>query len=177
MELDKSNDQEWCVDSYQLPVPLGDCAIHFLVVQPEDKSKKPDIITSILVDGGKGKTEACDVIEGALMQLKGRYNSFPGKTDGRAFPGFKNWLVTHWGDDHYAGALEHFRRLRDQHIEQDKPLVYGKPIVYGPVSATDPDSGTTNNVDKEVGVELAASSVDISAHPRTVDRWAFLVKP
>lgn len=38
------------------------------------------------------------------------------------------WLVTHWDDDHFAGALEYF----DKHGEKNR-----RPQVYGPVLASD----------------------------------------
>ena len=54
------------------------------------------------------------------------------------FPGFHYWLVTHWDDDHYAGALDYFGGE-------------GAPFeLYGPVSWDNGSLGMRSDKDREV---------------------------
>lgn len=103
---------EYGVDSYQIPVPSGDCSIHFLVerhsvAESGKEKKKPCIEVAILVDGGEPAGPACTAIVETLETLESEYGGYPGRKDGHPFPGFTYWLVTHWDRDHYLGALEY----------------------------------------------------------------------
>jgi glyoxylase-like metal-dependent hydrolase (beta-lactamase superfamily II) len=80
---------KWCVVSYQIPVPEGDCSIH---VRHCDKKHA----IAIIMDGGKGK-KSIDSIKQAWKLVN----------DDLLIDGLKlsSWIVTHWDQDHHQGAL------------------------------------------------------------------------
>ena len=123
------------VDSYQIPVPNGDCAFHFLVDRSQGVGNFV-IEKAIIVDGGRGADEACKVIKDTLAQLQ---DDKYGKRD----IVFDYWLVTHWDEDHYAGALEYFDKLDDEKRKQFKG-------VYGPVSVSKEELGMENKDHQQV---------------------------
>ena len=117
------SDKSWRVDSFQVPVPLGDCSLHFSIVR--QKEGKPEIETAIIVDGGSGKDDANgksakEIINDTVSEVKTKYTKFKG---------FDYWLVTHWDDDHYDGALEYL-------VGNGKEVV-----VFGPVHWQDERHG------------------------------------
>ena len=99
-------------------MPIGDCSFHFAVIWPVGKPKAPSIFFAIIVDGGKDGNgeEAHKIIEETLVDLQKKY--------GLDKILFDYWLVTHWDDDHFAGALKYFQTIVDK-----KHL----PQVFGPV--------------------------------------------
>lgn len=129
---------QYGVDSYQVPVPLGDGAMHFLVKRPTaagtgKANKQPYIEVAILVDGGKdgGKDDdketksACDAIVNTLNTLEKEYGEWPGHEKKIPFPGFTVWLVTHWDDEHYLGALDYFTT-----VLKSSPKTVASPVPF-----------------------------------------------
>ena len=111
---------DYGVDSYQIPVPLGECSIHFLVrrqsgLEAGKAKEKPRIQVAILVDGGEPTEPACAAIVHTLKALESEYGEYPGSAEHDPFPGFTFWLVTHWDDDHYLGALQYFSTILKDH--------------------------------------------------------------
>ena len=107
---------EWRIDSYQVPVPTGDCSLHLLVsVSKEGDEVKNFIERSIIVDSGEDAEAASIAIENTIQALNRKYDE--------EITTFDFWLITHWGKDHYAGALKYFTK---DDIKQ-------KPIVFDPV--------------------------------------------
>ena len=136
--MEARSDESWRVDSYQVPVPLGDCSLHFSVVS---KAGKLEIDTAIIVDDGSGKDangrSAKDAIEATVGEVTTKYKY-------EEFPGFHYWLVTHWDDDHYDGALYYLleRKQKQKHEKQIE--------VYGPVRWDDESLGVRSEKDREV---------------------------
>ena len=126
--------ESWRVDSYQVPVPLGDCSLHFSVVSEAGVLK---IDTAIIVDGGKGEDangkSAKEIIEDTVNKLTPKYEEFPG---------FHYWLVSHWDDDHYHGALYY---LLERKQKQEKQVE-----VFGPVSWDDKVLGMSSGTHQDV---------------------------
>lgn len=136
----------WQVHSYQVPVPLGDCSFHFLV---DTSNSKRDINTAILVDGGRDHDAAAKVIRDTVVTLTPNY-TWHGM---EGFLGFDWWLVTHWDNDHYAGALKYFENLlgtKDNKIDYAFP----RPRVFGPVGALNDLYGISISDDRDVGFTL-----------------------
>ncbi|RAO68272.1 uncharacterized protein BHQ10_004284 [Talaromyces amestolkiae] len=147
--------QECClgryvVESFQIPVPGGDCSIHLLledspesnsdywqerlhvkhtyetirkVAGPEPRGK---VVSAVLVDGGHdGGTKfsgehAADAIKVALEELE--------KTFGTPIK-FTSWVVTHWDRDHYSGSLRMIIDDLQQRFDMDLPL-QSKYMIY-----------------------------------------------
>jgi hypothetical protein len=124
------------VDTLQIPVPGGDCAIILLVDKPPmrkrkdgepnvsyhksghqpentEDGKRGTVLRAILVDGGHDARgpgyhgrEAYTKIWNTLQGIESNYNI-------ANYPGheglkFDAWIVTHWDRDHYCGALQLF---------------------------------------------------------------------
>ena len=119
--MDAKSHPSWGVDSYQVPVPNGDCSFHFLVRRDMDK-QAVTIHKAIIVDGGQPKTDAREAIEDTIKNVTKIYKDFLG---------FDYWLVTHWDTDHYAGALEYLSKGTK------------KPRVFGPVAWNNNDLGAS----------------------------------
>ena len=128
--MQSNSDVSHGVDSYQVPVPLGDCSLHFSVVRTTGE-KKSEIKTAIIVDGGKNDDgmSATQKIEATVVEVTEKYTNFNG---------FRYWLVTHWDDDHYAGALQYL-------VGQKEPVE-----VFGPVSWEHKDLGVRSEKDQIV---------------------------
>ncbi|KAK7419843.1 hypothetical protein QQZ08_010677 [Neonectria magnoliae] len=121
------------VDTYQIGVPGGDCAIVLLVDQPPMRKRKDEesnhdyhhdvpflnddghkgtVLRAILVDGGHdgrpgyyGKV-AADKIEKTIQDIESKYEFT--NYNGQKGLKFDAWIVTHWDRDHYCGALHLF---------------------------------------------------------------------
>lgn len=89
------------VYTYQIPVPVGDCSVHLLV----DTNANPYTIKhAILMDGGKNadRLKAHSIIFAAISHIKTvRYEFSPYQFDA--------WVVTHWDEDHFQGAIDLFK--------------------------------------------------------------------
>ena len=91
-------------------MPIGDCSFHFAVIWPVDKPEDLSIFSAIIVIGGKDREgeKAHKIIEETLVHLQIRC-----KVDKIRF---KYWLVTHWDDDHFAGALTYFQGVDEEDL-------------------------------------------------------------
>jgi len=89
--------QNWTVDNWQIPVPLGDCSIHLLVNTAANRNEDR-IVHAFIMDGGKpsGGVTATEQILLALSAIDKHHKNYTWKFDA--------WVVTHWDHDHYAGV-------------------------------------------------------------------------
>ena len=114
--------ESWHIDSYQVPVPTGDCSIHLLVdVSGTGNQTANTIERSIIVDGGEEAGAASKAIQDAVDLFSGKYSN-----DSTTF---NFWLVTHWDKDHYAGALKYLTKDDTNDDIKDKPKVFG-PVQF-----------------------------------------------
>lgn len=102
---------KWCVVTYQIPVPMGDCSIH---VRHFGKEK----VAAILMDGGTN-AEASDRIDQAWKEVKADLGITNLKLSG--------WVVTHWDGDHYKGGLTWLTKLATEVLADDWFLLAGHP--------------------------------------------------
>ncbi|KLP16647.1 Uncharacterized protein LW94_7662 [Fusarium fujikuroi] len=89
----------WIVENFQIPVPVGDCSIHFLV-----NEQRKSVEYAFIMDGGTGKHHsASEAIVGTLKCAKA-YLKSTWKIEGEIK--FNLWVVTHWNDDHFRGVMD-----------------------------------------------------------------------
>ena len=118
------------VDTFQITVPGGDCAIYLLVDGPPRcvgsnfnfkgpgaGGKYGKVLKAILVDGGHdGRPgyygeKAAKAIGETILDIQKRYflpnkaGLYDGKDNGLTFDA---WIISHWDRDHYCGALHLF---------------------------------------------------------------------
>lgn len=133
----------YVVESFQIPVPGGDCSIHLLVENsPESdlgfwqqnihgthtyetvrkvagQERRGNVVSAVLVDGGHdGGTKfsgehAANAIKVALKELE--------KAFGDPIE-FTSWVVTHWDRDHYSGSLRMIIDDLQEKVDNNLPL-------------------------------------------------------
>jgi glyoxylase-like metal-dependent hydrolase (beta-lactamase superfamily II) len=100
---------KWCVVTYQIPVPIGDCSIH---VRHYGKGQA----AAILIDGGTD-AEASARIDQAWEEVKADL----GITNLR----LSGWIVTHWDQDHYKGGFAWLEDMAKEVLAEDAFLLAG----------------------------------------------------
>ncbi|KAF3318769.1 hypothetical protein TWF173_006786 [Orbilia oligospora] len=106
------SENDWTVDNWQIPVPLGDCSVHLLV-------KNGKIERAFIMDGGK-KADGINPAVPILNTL-----SLIDKKYGTNWV-FNRWVVTHWDEDHYEGVLS-LLESEESDILRTKTKRRGKP--------------------------------------------------
>ncbi|OOQ81923.1 hypothetical protein PEBR_40964 [Penicillium brasilianum] len=106
---------DYSIESFQLPVPAGDCSIHLLLKKSHKstseglsyvrgikrKNERGEIHRAVLVDGGHDG----DNLEGEMAAEAIRHVIEAIEDDFGQKLQFDAWVVTHWDRDHYCGTL------------------------------------------------------------------------
>ncbi|KAJ5885447.1 hypothetical protein N7495_009957 [Penicillium taxi] len=118
--IDSMKSDAFYVETIQAGVPNGECSIHLLLRRGQEK---PVVERAVLIDGGNdgcmkhaGGKKACLAIELAMLDISNMYElgtryNVPGEITRLRFDA---WVITHWDEDHYIGAMNYFVDCFDQ---------------------------------------------------------------
>ena len=125
----------WLVDSWQVPVPEGDCSLHVLFKR-EIKNGEHIIksVQAVLVDGSKNANgkEAYEAIEKTLKEIREQVEkefAIDPMITGPWILQPESWLVTHWDEDHFLGALIYLEKLSSEHQDSFQKVKLVCPVL------------------------------------------------